>query len=283
MKEYRSGQRSNAGKSRGGAAGSAGRQAPAARRPFAVFDIDGTLIRWQLYHAIADNLVKLGFIAPVKFQAIKDARMVWKRRESSNSFKQYELELVKLYVNILSEITYEQFEKAAQAVFDEYKDQVYIYTRDLLRELKNDGYLLFAISGSQKEIVAKMADYYGFDDFASRVDEHSDSRFTGKSTTPIFNKDKTLKDMAKRAGATFKGSIGVGDSLSDIKMLELVEQPIAFNPEKELFERALAKGWKIVIERKNMIYQLEKIGKDYKLVLTNSEAAASTRRRRGAD
>src|SRR5947209_7229004 len=132
-------------------------------RKFAVFDIDGTLIRWQLYHAIADNLVKLGFIAPVKFQAIKDARMVWKRHESSESYKDYELELVILYVNILSEITYEQFQEAAQAVFDEYKDQVYIYTRDLLRKLKKDGYVLFAISGSQREIVEKMAEYYGFD------------------------------------------------------------------------------------------------------------------------
>jgi phosphoserine phosphatase len=178
-------------------------------RKFAVFDIDGTLIRWQLYH------------------------------------------------NILSEITYEQFEKAAQAVFDEYKDQVYTYTRDLLGRLKKEGYLLFAISGSQKEIVAKMAKYYGFDDFASRVDEHKDNHFTGDSTTPIFSKDKVLNKMAKKHGAEFAGSLGVGDSTTDIKMLDLVEKPIAFNPERGLFDYAKDKGWQIVIERKNMIYELE--------------------------
>ena len=33
-------------------------------RPFAVFDIDGTLIRWQLYHSIADTLARLGHIEP---------------------------------------------------------------------------------------------------------------------------------------------------------------------------------------------------------------------------
>src|SRR5581483_8875672 len=101
------------------------------RRKFAVFDIDGTLIRWQLYHALADNLVKLGFIAPVKFQAIKDARMIWKRRESRESFKEYESELVKRYEEALTDITTDQLEIAAQAVFEEYKDQVYIYTRGL--------------------------------------------------------------------------------------------------------------------------------------------------------
>ena len=237
----------------------------ARRKKFAVFDIDGTLIRWQLYHAIADNLVKLGFIAPVKFQGIKDARMVWKRRESSESFKQYELELVKLYTNILMEITVEQFKQTAQAVFDEYKDQVYTYTRDLLKKLKKQGYILFAISGSQTEIVSKMADYYGFDDFVAREDEHKNGKFTGKSTTPIFNKDVVLKELAKKHGAGYKRSVAVGDSATDIKMLGLVENPIAFNPEKKLFEHARRKGWKIVVERKNVSYELEPKNRKYNL------------------
>jgi HAD superfamily hydrolase (TIGR01490 family) len=239
-------------------------------KPFAVFDIDGTLIRWQLYHAIADNLVKFGYIAPVKFQAIKDARMVWKRRESSESFKQYELELVKLYDDILAEITVDQFERTAAAVFEEYKDQVYTYTRDLLNELKKQGYSLFAISGSQVQIVSKMAGYYGFDDYEARVDQQRNSRFTGKSTTPIFNKDAVLKRMARRNKISFNGSIAVGDSASDIKMLNLVEQPIAFNPERALFEKAKINGWKVVIERKNMIYELEKPNGRYELVKTDA-------------
>ena len=269
MKEHRSQQLSDSPKSAAGVSGSARKQGSAAQKPFAVFDIDGTLIRWQLYHAIADNLVKLGFIAPAKFQAIKDARMVWKRRESSESFKDYELELVKLYVNILSDITVDQFEKAAEAVFEEYKDQVYTYTRDLLQKLKKEGYILFAISGSQKEIIAKMVSYWGFDDFSAREDEHDGNKFSGKSSTPIFNKDKVLKQLAKKHGVDFKGSMGVGDSATDIKMLELVEKPTAFNPERQLFNHATDKGWKVVIERKNMIYELESKHGKYQLVKTN--------------
>jgi HAD superfamily phosphoserine phosphatase-like hydrolase len=238
-------------------------------KKFAAFDIDGSLIRWQLYHAIADNLVKLGFIAPVKFQEIKDARMVWKRRENSESFKQYEVKLVELYGEILSEVTYEQFLQSADAVFEEYKDQVYIYTRDLIKQLKQEGYLLFAISGSQKEIIKKMVDYYGFDDFASSVYEHENNHFTGKLTTPILNKDEVLKELAAKHGAGFDGSIVVGGSAGDSKMLDLAEQPIAFNPEVALFKIAQQKGWKVVVERKNIFYELE--GKDgkYQLVKTN--------------
>lgn len=239
-------------------------------RKFAVFDIDGTLIRWQLYHAIADNLVKLGFIAPVKYLAIKEARMIWKRRESSESFKQYEQELVRLYENILSEITVDQFEEAAEAVFDEYKDQVYTYTRDLINQLKNDGYLLFAISGSQTQIISKMAAHYGFDDFVARQESVKNGKFTGKAFTPIFSKDDVLKKLVAKHKATFKHSLAVGDSASDIKMLQIVEKPIAFNPERALFDHARSQGWRIVIERKNMIYELQMKDGNYELAKTSA-------------
>lgn len=238
-------------------------------KKFAVFDIDGTLIRWQLYHAIADNLVKLGFIAPAKYQAIKDARMVWKRRESSESFKKYESQLVVVYEQILSEITVEQFELAAQEVFEEYKDQVYTYTRDLIKKLKKEGYLLFAISGSQTEVVEKVAKYYSFDDFVGTVYARKGKSFTGQSTYYAADKRAVLDRLIDKHRVSLAGSIAVGDSLGDKPMLEMVERPIAFNPERKLFSYARRKGWKVVVERKNMVYELEKRDGKYQLVKTN--------------
>ncbi len=55
-------------------------------RPFAVFDIDGTIIRWQLYHAVVDALGRAGHIRPEHYQALKETRMVWKRRTNESSF-----------------------------------------------------------------------------------------------------------------------------------------------------------------------------------------------------
>ena len=43
-------------------------------------------------------------------------------------------------------------------------------------------------------------------------------------------------------------------------MLELVDQPVAFNPSEELLEVALERRWKVVIERKNIAYTLLKQG-----------------------
>jgi len=55
---------------------------------------------------------------------------------------------------------------------------------------------------------------------------------------------------------TLKGSVGVGDTESDIAFLKMVEKPICFNPNQKLYQYAKRAGWKIVVERKDVIYHL---------------------------
>lgn len=239
------------------------------KRSFAVFDIDGTLIRWQLYHAITDALARAGYTDKSTFQVAKEARMAWKRRASRESFKDYEKELIKAYEGVLLNLTPLQVEQVAQAVFDEYKDQVYTYTRDLVKDLKKRGYTLLAISGSQLEIVTKIAEYYGFDDCVGTVYEQSDGKFTGVVKVGSADKAATLEGLIARHNLTLDNSVAVGDSASDISMMEMVELPIALNPEKKLYEHAKQHGWKIVLERKNMFYELESKDGQYQLAKTN--------------
>lgn len=235
-------------------------------RPFAVFDIDGTLIRWQLYHALADELARRGHFGAIEYQAVKEARMTWKKRESQDSFKQYEHALVNLVDQAIVGLEVAELESASKTVIHEYKDQVYRYTRDLIRELKAKDYLLFTISASQSEIVGMLAEYYGFDDYAGSLYEVKDDRYTGeKDVLKSGRKPEVLKELADKHDATYDGSIAVGDSESDMPMLAAVGQPIAFNPTKLLFDHAKAHNWKIVVERKNVVYELEPKDDGYQL------------------
>lgn len=237
-------------------------------RQFAVFDIDGTLVRWQLYHAVADTLAKRGHIDAKTYRAIRDARMNWKRRTGPEAFKEYEKRLVKTYEAVLRQLTVAQFEAAAEAVFEEYKDQVYTYTRDLIRDLKAKNYLLFAISNSQTEIVEKIATYYGFDDWVGAIYHRKGQHFTGEATVHLSDKDTVLRQLVSKHGVGWDGSIAVGDSTSDIPMLRAVQRPIAFNPEQGLFDEARQQAWQIVLERKNVIYRLEPRDGSYVLAKT---------------
>jgi HAD superfamily hydrolase (TIGR01490 family) len=223
---------------------------------FAAFDIDGTLVRWQLYHAIASELAGQGLFTPEQLATIEDARTKWKNRTHEDSFKTYEQELVNAYSKAMLNLDVDRFNHAAEAVFNEYKDQIYIYTKGLIKQLKEEGYLLFAISGSQTEVVEKIAHYYGFDDYLGTLFEQKDGHFTGAAKIARSAKDKALQRLAAKHNASYEGSIAVGDSLSDVPMLAAVERPIAFNPEKRLFAHARDHGWDIVVERKNTVYEL---------------------------
>jgi HAD superfamily hydrolase (TIGR01490 family) len=238
-------------------------------RPFAVFDIDGTRIRWQLYHAIVDELGDSGHLAPGLHDEIRKARLTWKTRTHKDSFKEYEEKLVEVYYRALTGLPVNAYDAAIDRVFNTYKDQVYTYTRDLIRTLKADGYHLFVLSGSHQEIITKLGSYYGFEEAIGTQFEQKNGVFTGKYQLVYGRKAELLAGLVEKYGLSKKGSIAVGDSESDIQMLDEVETPIAFNPSKGLLEYATKYGWKVVVERKNVVYELEKHGKSYVLAATN--------------
>lgn len=235
-------------------------------RPFAAFDIDGTILRWQLYHAVADELAKQDKLDLVAYEKVRKARLQWKKRPHQASYAEYEDELVKFFETAIKTVDPIELHLASKNVVKVYKDQVYAYTRDLISDLKVKNYLLFAISASQDDIVKMLADYYGFDDSAGSVYEIHDGAYTGKGKILKSElKPQILKQLAEKHHAKWDSSIAVGDSESDIPMLSIVEQPIAFNPTRELFDHAKCAGWQVVVERKNMIYNLEPNHGKYKI------------------
>lgn len=226
-------------------------------KKFAAFDLDGTLIRWQLYHTLVDRLAKEGALGEDVHQKLHQTRMRWKRREKNYSFSDYEKVLIQSYEAALTKIPLPTFDKLVQTVISEYQDQVYIYTRDLIRKLKQSNYFLIAISGSQHELVEHVAKHYGFDEYAGSTYERKNDKFSGQKMVASHNKKEILAGFIEQHNLTITDSYAVGDSKSDQVMLEMVDHPIAFNPDKALFEVAQRNQWKIVIERKNMTYELE--------------------------
>lgn len=238
-------------------------------RRFAVFDIDGTLIRWQLYHAVVDRLAKKGHLGLDAHERLHQERMGWKRREHPESFGRYEKFLIGMYEKGLTKLQPKIFDRIAKEVADEYKDQVYTYTRDLIGQLKKKGYFLLAISGSHDELVGIVAKQHGFDDWFGSAYQRGASTFTGKSFVVSHDKKSVLQKLITKHKLELKDSYAIGDSQSDAVMMDMVERPIAFNPERKLFTYAKTRGWPVVVERKNVVYQLAFQDGIYILAKTN--------------
>lgn len=215
---------------------------------------------------IVNRLAKEGALGQKTQAELKDAMMTWKRRENMHAFKAYEKTLVESYESALQNISTQLFDRLVIETIGEYRDQTYTYTRNLLQRLKAEGYKLFIVSGSHLELIEQIGTYYGFDDWIGTQYERRESEFTGKVQTSTLKKDVSLQVLLERNDVRAEDSIGVGDTKSDIPMLEMVEKPIAFNPDEKLFATAKENGWKIVIERKNVIYELESKDGQYQLL-----------------
>lgn len=235
-------------------------------KKFAVFDIDGTLVRWQLFHTIVDQLARQNSIDLDEHARMTDLFTMWKKRAGSDSFRIYEEATLHTWYALLKNLSYDEYLKAVDIVFETHKDNVYTYTRDLIKSLKSHGYLVIAISGSHQEIVDKIAEYYHFDFAVGSVYSTKKGSFTGDEVTPVTDKGIVLKKIIAEHDLSLKDSIAVGDTASDAKMLQLVEKPVAFNPNESLLEIARSNNWKIVVERKNVIYELESAENNYYLL-----------------
>lgn len=237
-----------------------------APRKFAAFDIDGTIFRSGLYREVVYELLALEKAPAELSDAFSHHETSWKTRQSPEAFHDYEEAMADAFSEALPQIKCADFDEAVQSVFDRTGGHVYAYTRDMVARLKREGYTMIAISGSQEELVKLFADKYGFDIWIGQhYERDANNCFTGKIVKTHDGKDKLLRRIVDEHGLDFAGSIAVGDSRGDIGMLSIVERPIAFNPERALFDKAKQEGWQIVVERKNMIYELQSHGNTFVL------------------
>ncbi|MDO8265637.1 MAG: HAD family phosphatase [Candidatus Saccharibacteria bacterium] len=227
------------------------------KRKFAAFDIDGTISRNALFLQIVDELIARGNL-PKDYRSSLDSKFEeYKKRKHKNSFKDYMMLSVNILLDNLNSISVQDYRKAVDAVIAKNSDYLYVYTTDLIEKLRAQGYFLIALSGSEMYSVQKFTEKLGFDLAIGEYYHEKEGFFTGKIDHVFKQKDIFLKKFIIEHDLTLEGSYAVGDSSGDLSMLRIVDNPVAFNPEDTLYEEAKKQGWKIVVERKNVIYQLE--------------------------
>lgn len=225
------------------------------KRPFAAFDIDGTIFRWQLYHELFDAFVEDGLVSQKAAAAVLEAREAW--RERRVDYDSYEMTLVRVMKTTIVGVEVERFNRIADGILKAKGHHIYTYTLDLLKNLKAKGYAIIAISGSYQQLVDRFAALHDIDVAVGREHIIENGRLTAESSEIFGRKDEVLRDVVERHGLDWHGSYAVGDSGGDIKMLEVVDHPIAFNPDETLKATAMKHGWTIVVERKSIAYELK--------------------------
>lgn len=228
----------------------------------AVFDIDGTLFRSSLLIELTNLLVAKKIFPISAYKEIEGDYINWLNREAG--YENYIGKVVRVYEKNIVGKSEKDIEKAVKEVLKEEKKKLYRYTRHLIKKLKSENYFLFAISGSPGHILTSFAKDIGFDKYLGGFYEVIDGKFTGKQPygNPANDKKKTLLNFLEKYNHLefdLKKAIGIGDTESDIAFLEMLGNPIAFNPNRKLAEYAKKNKWRVIVERKDVIYDISQL------------------------
>ncbi|MGI5859369.1 MAG: HAD family hydrolase [Tepidanaerobacteraceae bacterium] len=229
----------------------------------AFFDIDGTLFRNSLMIEHFKKMIRYEVIDPALwYNRLKDSYSEWEKRYGY--FDDYMDELVEVYVKELKGINKAYIEFIASQVININWDKVYRYTRSRIRWHKEQGHMIFFISGAPDFLVEKMADKYQVTAYKATeyiVDENNN--FTGEVVRmwDSENKQKAISQLVNRFAVDLDASYSYGDTTGDLSMLKIVGHPVAVNPIKKLLvaikqDEELYDKTTIVVERKDLIYKL---------------------------
>lgn len=227
-------------------------------KPVAFFDIDGTVFRSSLLIELVEQLVKAGVFPPDARDGYESEYRSWVEREGT--YETYISAVIATFLNHIQGVHYGEFADIGRGVVAVQSKYVYRYTRDLIKKLKREGYMVVAISQSPKTVLDDFCQQYGFDKVYGRMYEIGpQDRFTGVVVDEhlIENKANIAKRIFDRdPHLTAADSVAVGDTEGDIPLLEYVANPICFNPNQALYTHAKRMGWEVVVERKDVIYHL---------------------------
>lgn len=223
----------------------------------AVFDVDGTIFRSSLLIQLVNTLIEKGAFP-------KDAEAVYIQEEErwlnrEGEYQEYIEAVIRAFRAHLKGMHYGMLADAAEELVESQWKRTYRYTRELLKELKADGHFLLAVSHSPKTVLDKFCPRLGFDKVYGIVYEIGPQDcFTGGVAEEhlIYNKANILKRAVEKENLTLEDSVGVGDTESDVSFLEMVAKPICFNPNMKLYRYGKRMGWKVVVERKDVVYEL---------------------------
>lgn len=229
----------------------------------AFFDIDGTLYRDSLMIEHFKKLLKYEVLDQSLWHMhVKKTYENWQKRRGN--YDDYMVELANIYIDSLKGLEKSKMDFITNQVIDLQGDRVYMYTRNRIQWHKKHGYHVFFISGSPDYLVRKMADRYGITDcLGSHYLLDDTGCYTGE-VIQMWDSDSKFHAVRRFAGQydiDLSQSFAYGDTNGDLSMFQLVGNPVAINPTRELLNNiradvTLSKNTQIIVERKDVIYQL---------------------------
>lgn len=211
----------------------------------AIFDLDNTLIADDSDYLWGQFLVDRGIVDKHHYEQA-NARFYEQYKQGTLNIAEFlDFSLKPLADNDPEQL----YAWRAQFVAEIIKPLMLRAAQELIARHKNKGDTLLVITATNRFVTEPIAKLYGIDNLLATTPEMVNGRYTGRfQGEPCFQRGKVtqLQKWLKETGETLHGSWFYSDSHNDIPLLELVDNPVAVDPDTQLKHHALAANWPVI-------------------------------------
>jgi len=211
----------------------------------AIFDLDNTLLNGDSDHAWGEFLSDHGLVNPEEYRETND--------QFYQDYLRGELDIIAYQTFCLNIIKNRPLKEILswrqEFISSKITPMLLTKARQLIKKHKTAGEQLIIITATNRFITEPIAKLYDIDLLIATEPEFNGELYTGNVIgTPCYREGKItrLKEWMNQNKASLDGSYFYSDSHNDIPLLQIVENPVAVDPDESLRKHAIENNWPII-------------------------------------
>lgn len=211
----------------------------------AIFDLDNTLIGGDSDHGWGEFLVSHGQVDGDSYRAMNE-----------KFYQDYQLgrldirEYLAFALQPLAHLPRAELDALHRTFMTEVVEPLWLPRAvALVEHHRARGDRLLVITSTNRFVVEPICLRLGIAELLATELVERDGRFTGEvEGIPTFREGKVtrLREWLEDSGETLQGSYFYSDSTNDLPLLEVVDHPVAVDPDDRLAAVAADRGWPII-------------------------------------
>lgn len=211
----------------------------------AIFDLDNTLIAGDSDHAWGEFIIAEGIVDGEAFKTAND-KFYSDYQNGTLDIHAY----LRFALAPLTRFSMAELGQLHQRFFERViKPMMLPKAEALITEHREKGDRILVITATNRFVTEPIVQALGISEILASEGEIAGNRYTGEPAgIPCFQQGKVtrLNRWLEQQSASLEGSWFYSDSANDLPLLEVVDHPVAVDPDSRLRQTAIKRDWPII-------------------------------------